>query len=233
MKLFLQSLGTVAGLAALALLVMGAVTVSPPGGGSGSATNAVTVVRTNAAVVKSGATSMVFTNPAGGNIEFAASAVGAAAVVSASVPSGATLSAVNLSGTTTASNITVGSITSSNRLFAYAASVIADGTVANKHTQTNKSTGNISLYYTNFVSGQMGNVMLRGEASGGANRTVTIYPEPNGLVKLNGMGLAAAGYTATATFTLTNGQDARLISDKTPFQGTNEIQDIILERTTQ
>jgi hypothetical protein len=58
------------------------------GAGGGSATNAVSTIRTNDAIAKSGATSLVFTNPSGGNVTFSATTVGAAVHVSANSSGG-------------------------------------------------------------------------------------------------------------------------------------------------
>lgn len=138
------------------------------------------------------------------------------------------------SGNVTASNvvadniltdaIVTGSYIGSNRLFAAASLVWADGTWANKHTQTNRVTANFDLTFTNYSSAQEMRVILSGEASGGANRTVTIRAVPGDLIQVDG-----AAFATSVTLTITNGQKLILHEDTYPFQSTN-ILDIVTER---
>lgn len=94
-----------------------------------------------------------------------------------------------VSGTLAANTVNAGALVQSNQFYAATVLKTIDGNVANTWVQTNRATGSQGLSWSNLNSGQFFTVVVRGEAAGGTDRSLTNLVPSGTLVQTNGADL--------------------------------------------
>jgi hypothetical protein len=94
-----------------------------------------------------------------------------------------------------------------------------DANLCQLYSITNRATGNMTLVFTNTSAGQKIEVAMLGEAASGSARTITLVPQLGHLIEDGDVfGTALA---TTSSFTLTNGNGARIKWEVARLNGTN------------